>query len=299
MKTMRVPSSSGRAALRSVAAKAIAAAALVASPAWPQAQQALGAPTSAGAMPAPGAASRASLGAPAPLAPNAVVVAGTVPDEATRQAIVQRAREVYGNDRVVDQLAIGPVVAPPNWSGYVQKLISPGLKQVSRGQLAINGNTVDLKGEVGNEAVRQQLVSDLSTQLNPTYSVRNGLRVASNEQGVLDQALANRIVEFESGSATLTPKGTGILEEIVAAIRSLPPGRKVQVVVHTDGLGPREANIALAAARADTVRAYLVSKGIPASMIESSGAGPDRPVVSNATAEGRARNRRIEFRVSQ
>jgi len=235
----------------------------------------------------------------APPVPNAVVVAGTVPDEATRQAILQKAREVYGADRVVDQLAIGPVVAPPSWSTYVQRLISPDLKQVSHGQLAVSGNNIDLKGEVGNEATRQQLVSAMSTQLNPTYTVRNGLRVASNEQGVIDNALANRIVEFESGSATLTPKGRAILDEMVAPLKALPAQRRVQVIGHTDNLGSRDANIALAAARADAVKAYLVGKAIPAEMIETSGAGPDRPVVSNATAEGRARNRRIEFRVSQ
>ncbi len=234
----------------------------------------------------------------APAVPNAVVVTGTVPDEATRQAVLQKTREVYGADRVVDQLAIGAVVAPPNWSNYVQKLITPDLKQVSRGQLAITGNTIDVRGEVGNEAVRQQLVSQMSTQLNPTYTVRNGLRVTTSEQTVLDDALANRVVEFESGSATLTPKGRGVLDEMVTALKTLPAGRKVQVIGHTDSQGGRDANIALSAARADTVKAYLVGKQIPDTMLETSGAGPDRPVASNATPDGRARNRRIEFRVS-
>jgi OOP family OmpA-OmpF porin len=160
-----------------------------------------------------------------------------VPDEATRQVILQRAREVYGADRVVDQLGIGPVVAPPNWGQYVQRMISPNLKQVSRGELAVSGNTIDLKGEVGNEALRQQVVSEMSTQLNPTYTVRNGLRVNSGEQAVLDNALANRVVEFESGSATLTPKGRAVLDEMVAALKTLPAGRKVQVIGHTDGEG--------------------------------------------------------------
>lgn len=231
--------------------------------------------------------------------PHAVVVAGTVPDEATRQAILQRVREVYGAEHVVDQLGIGSVVAPPNWSGYVQRLIGANLKQVSHGQLAVSGNVVDLKGEVGNEGLKQQLAADLSTQLNPTYTVRNGLHVASNDQAQIDSALANRIIEFQSGSALLTPKGRGILDEMVAALKALPAGRKVQVVGHTDNLGPRDANIALSAARADSVKAYLVAQQIPASMIETTGLGPDRPIVANDTAEGRARNRRIEFRVSQ
>jgi len=190
-------------------------------------------------------------------------------------------------------------VAPPNWTGYVQRMISPQLKQVSRGQITISGNDIALKGEVANEALRQQLASDMSTQLNPTYTVRNGLRVASNEQAAVDSALGNRIIQFESGSATLTDSGRAILEDMAMAMKALPPGRALEVVGHTDNLGSREANIALAAARADSVKAYLVGKGIPAGMIEPSGAGPDRPLASNETAEGRARNRRIEFRVSR
>jgi OmpA-OmpF porin, OOP family len=229
--------------------------------------------------------------------PNAVVVAGTVPDEATRQAILQRTREVYGAERVIDQLGVGAVVAPPNWNQYVQRLVSPDLKRVSRGQLAISGNTVDLKGEVANEAMRQQLVSDLSTRLNPTYTVRNGLHVRANEQAVIDSTLANRIVEFESGSALLTDAGRAVLDELLAALRALPTHRKLQVIGHTDSQGGRDANIALSAARADTVKAYLAARQIPPETIEAYGVGPDRPVADNSTAAGRSRNRRIEFRV--
>src|SRR5690606_8937865 len=60
--------------------------------------------------------------------PGQVVAAGTVPDEATRVAVISRLREIYGAERVVDQLSLGSVVAPPQWSQHVQKLLSPALK---------------------------------------------------------------------------------------------------------------------------------------------------------------------------
>jgi OOP family OmpA-OmpF porin len=231
-------------------------------------------------------------------APNQVVVAGTVPDEATRNAILARVREVYGVERVVDQLGVGSVVAPPNWSGYVQKIVSPQLKQVSRGQLVINGNNIELKGEVANESQRQQLAADMATALNPTYAVRNALRVAAQEQSVLDATLANRIIEFEAGSSVLRPAGRGILDEMAAALLKMG-GKKVEVIGHTDSQGTRDTNIVLSLARADAVRSYLAAKGVPPSLITTSGSGPDRPVAANDTPDGRARNRRIEFRVSQ
>jgi OOP family OmpA-OmpF porin len=229
-------------------------------------------------------------------APGKVVVSGTVPDEATRQTVLQRAREVFGVDRVVDQLGVGNLVAPPNWNTYLQRIISPELKQVSRGQISISGNVVDIKGEVGNEAVRQQLVSDLSTRLNTTYTVRNGLRVGAAGQDQVDLTLANRTIEFESGNAVLTPNGRQVLDLLAPVLRGLS-GRSFEVTGHTDAQGSRPQNIALSAARADAVKAYLVTKGIGGDNIGTSGAGPDRPVASNDTPDGRARNRRIELRV--
>ncbi|MCW7537693.1 OmpA family protein [Aquabacterium sp. A7-Y] len=231
-------------------------------------------------------------------APNQVVVSGTVPDEATRAQVLTRLREVYGADRVVDQISVGAVVAPPNWSNYVQKMLSPDLKQVTRGQLSIQGNSIDIKGEVANEAQRQQIASNMATHLNPTYNIRNALRVAASEQNLVDDALANRIIEFEAGSSVIKPEGQRILDEMVPALKKVA-ARKIEIIGHTDALGARDANIALSLARADSVREYLRGKGIDSARIGISGAGPDRPVASNQSADGRARNRRIEFRVSQ
>lgn len=231
-------------------------------------------------------------------APGKVVVAGVVPDEATRQGILAKTREIYGADRVVDQLGVSNLVAPPNWNQNVQKLISPDLKHVVRGQLKITGNVIDLTGEVENEAIRQQVVSQISSQLNPTYTVRNGLRVAAAGQDVVDATLANRIIEFEPGNSTLTTNGLQVLDLLVPVLQKLP-GRKFEVIGHTDSQGGRSHNIALSAARADAVKAYLASKGIAADLVQTSGVGPDRPIAPNDTADGRARNRRIELRVMQ
>ena len=233
--------------------------------------------------------------APAP-APGKVVVSGTVPDEATRQEVLTRAREVFGVDRVVDQIGVGNLVAPPNWSSYVQRIISPKLKLVSRGQINISGNVIDIKGEVGNEALRQQIVSDISTSLNSTYTVNNSLRVGAAGQDQVDLALANRTIEFETGNSTLTATGLQVLDLLAPVLQRLP-GRSFEITGHTDALGSRPQNIALSAARADAVKRYLVGKNIAADSITTSGAGPDRPLAGNDTPEGRSRNRRIELRV--
>lgn len=236
--------------------------------------------------------------APAAPEPGQVLASGTVPDEGTKAAVLAKLREVYGADKVVDQIAIGPVVMPANWNGYVQKLISPELKQISRGQLKIDGSNVSLRGEVANEALRQRIASGVATSLNPTYTVNNGLRVSAADQGILDSTLANRTVEFESGKATLTPAGRAILDEMLAAMLKLKD-RKVEIIGHTDSAGLRATNLGLSQARAETVKAYFSSHGLNGDLLTASGQGPDRPIASNDSADGRARNRRIEFRMAQ
>ncbi len=245
--------------------------------------------------PVPGAAPAV----PAPATGAApIVVAGTVADEAGKAALLARLRAVYGHERVVDQLAVGTVSTPANWNEYVGRLIGPNLKMISRGQLKVDGNTVSLRGDVSNEGQRQQIAGDIAASLNPTYTVNNGLRVAASEQGVLDAALANRLIEFESGKAALTPAGMAILDQMSEALKKLN-GIKVEVIGHTDNAGSRAGNLSLSQARAEAVKTYVATRGIHADSISVSGEGPDRPVADNRTIDGRARNRRIEFKVVQ
>jgi len=237
----------------------------------------------------------ACLGAPLAMAQEGsapVLVSGTVADEASKAALLARLREVFGAQRVVDQLQIGRVSAPEHWQTHVNKLISPNLKTISAGQLKIDGNNVSVRGSVDNEAQRQQIAADMAAVLNASYTVSNGLRVRSIP------VPQDRTVEFESGKAVLTDAGKAILDEVIAIIKAGQFGR-INVVGHTDNDGARSRNLALSLARAEAVKAYAIGKGIAPDMVLASGEGPDRPLVDNASAAGRARNRRIEFRVVQ
>ena len=227
-----------------------------------------------------------------------VVVNGTVTDEASKADLLERLRSLYGASRVVDQLAVGTVSAPANWNEYVQRLVGPNLKLIKGGQLKVDGNNVSLRGDVESEEQRQKIAGDIAASLNPTYTVNNGLRVAVSQQSVLDEALAKRIIEFESGKATLTPAGMAVLEQMAAAMLKLK-GVKVEVIGHTDNSGSRAGNLSLSQARAEAVKAYVVGCGVAEDSVAVSGEGPDRPVADNRTAEGKARNRRIEFKVVQ
>lgn len=225
-----------------------------------------------------------------------VVVSGVVPDEATRQAILGRVREVYGRERVVDQLGVAATSAPPNWADYVKKLVTPDLKSIQRGHLKISGNTVELVGETDSPATREKIAASMTASLNPTYTVNNKLVAGEAPQARIDSVLIGKIVEFESSSAVLTPVGRQVLDELVPVLKSLE-GKKLQVIGHTDATGLRQSNVALSRDRAVAVKNYLVANSLPAANILTVGMGPDQPLVGNETPEGRAKNRRIEFKV--
>ncbi len=103
-------------------------------------------------------------------------------------------------------------------------------------------------------------------------------------------------VYFDSGSATLQPSSYGVLDGVVELLRG-NAGVRMEIGGHTDSDGSASYNQDLSRRRAESVRDYLVRKGISASRLTTVGYGESRPVASNATAAGKARNRRIEFRV--
>jgi outer membrane protein OmpA-like peptidoglycan-associated protein len=104
-------------------------------------------------------------------------------------------------------------------------------------------------------------------------------------------------IYFASGSARLTADSAPLLRA-VADIVARCPDLAVQIAGHTDDVGSDAANDRLSRARAAAVADWLVDRGIAGDRLRATGFGETRPVADNATAEGRARNRRIEFAVA-
>ena len=103
---------------------------------------------------------------------------------------------------------------------------------------------------------------------------------------------------FQTGKAVIMPNSYGILDEVAAALLGRP-SVLVRIEGHTDNRGGHAYNLRLSQARADSVRAYLVGKGISSDRLEAKGYGPDQPIDNNMTAAGRERNRRVEFMITQ
>lgn len=103
-------------------------------------------------------------------------------------------------------------------------------------------------------------------------------------------------IEFETGRATIKPVSFPILDEVLDLLKSRP-GIRIGVYGHTDSRGTAPNNLRLSKDRAAAVRNYLQGKGIAANRLESEGFGQTQPVASNDTDDGRAKNRRVEFKI--
>jgi outer membrane protein OmpA-like peptidoglycan-associated protein len=119
---------------------------------------------------------------------------------------------------------------------------------------------------------------------------------AKDEERGLVITLSGSVL-FRSNDAALQPAAETRLDEVAAAL--VAKGHPVVVEGYTDSKGSQSKNIDLSQRRAETVRTYLVSRGVPSNSIEAKGMGPDRPVADNASTEGRANNRRVEIVIAK
>src|SRR5262245_19502564 len=103
-------------------------------------------------------------------------------------------------------------------------------------------------------------------------------------------------VLFDFDKSVVKPEGKSKLDDLSGKVK----GVNLEVVIaigHADSIGSDAYNQKLSVRRAESVKAYLVSKGIEANRIYTEGKGEKQPVASNKTADGRAKNRRVEIEV--
>lgn len=105
-------------------------------------------------------------------------------------------------------------------------------------------------------------------------------------------------IRFETGSSVIRSESFPMLNRLASQMK-LKPTVLISLAGHTDSEGEEAANLTLSRARAEAIKTFLLQKGITASRIKTEGFGESKPIADNGSAEGRARNRRTEVRVTQ
>lgn len=225
---------------------------------------------------------------------------GLVPSDQTRSDLVTAARELWGEDGVLAELTVEPKLDVRAWPDSFLPLLL-GLHYRDRDlDVELTDGQAIISGTVVSDLTKRRILGAAETLL-PRFEIVDRLTVREPEtddevlQARLDEQLAGKIVEFDSDSANLTAKGRAVLD-VVAAILKETPGR-VEIAGHTDSTHTSEHNLELSQRRAESVRDYLVRRGVSKRRLETVGYGETRPIANNETPEGRQHNRRTEFKV--
>lgn len=113
---------------------------------------------------------------------------------------------------------------------------------------------------------------------------------------LVEQTITLKAVNFEIASAVMTSDARIALDEVARTLKN-QPSMSVEISGHTDDAGNDNFNLALSQQRAESVRQYLIGKGVSADRLIALGMGESVPVADNTTEEGRLANRRVEFKV--
>jgi len=128
-------------------------------------------------------------------------------------------------------------------------------------------------------------------------TLRELASIQESERGLVI-TLAGSLL-FRTDETTLLPVAQQRLDQVATALQTLAGGQTLVIEGHTDSVGTTDYNRRLSEARAEAVRAYLISRGVPPEQLVAVAKGEEEPVASNDTSEGRANNRRVEIVISR
>ena len=277
------------------------------------------------ATPAPAAVATAEPTAPATAATptqlalsndNGVVRAsGSVHDEDAKASIVNALNAVFGADKVKSAISVDQSAAAASWLGNFRAALE-ALKGANVAAI-FEGDKVSVGGGAMADPARDKIIAALRNALGAGVTVgaltdktAAAIAVANDRAttelaslgsgfGVKDLlfALNNSVVNFASDSAEVPASMAPFLKTAAAELKQLKAGHVLEIAGYTDNTGDAALNLALSQKRAEAVRAALIKYGADPDMLVAKGYGEADPIASNDTAEGRLKNRRIEYHV--
>nr|NLI51062.1 OmpA family protein [Propionibacterium sp.] len=235
---------------------------------------------------------------------RAVTVAGSVPDAATRLAVVDALKKAYGSTATVaDRLTVDP--AAPAVDAAAFGALAAALKGVAGVAFEAQGGNVKVSGAALDEAGKAAALA-AAAQAYPGGAVDSaGIVVGDPAQPPAScDAVANHVkvvtaatrINFGTGGSGLTADSRAALKRIADAVKPCT-GLTLLVAGNTDNTGTDTTNQRLSEQRASAVKAALVQLGVPEGSITTVGNGSSQPLASNDTAAGRTTNRRVDITV--
>ena len=257
-----------------------------------------------------------------------LVVTGTVSDQATLDVVIAAVQEAW-SEIDASGLVVKEGLDPERvWLPSILQVVVRAGEDLPEGSVIANSvsSFVLVNGEVESRSDRLSVRNDVEEILSAlTFEFTSGLTVKEEPppppttppisgvptttttpptttvppvvielQKTLDELIEGKVVEFDFESAVITEEGRKLLDEVLEALREFPDV-PVEIGGHTDARGAADFNLLLSRLRAAAVLSYLVDNGEEPTRFVVIGYGEEQPIADNSSAEGRARNRRIEF----
>lgn len=230
-------------------------------------------------------------------------VRGRLPSEAARRQVWHALVGLHGRANVHAEIALDPGTQRPRWldrlTTRVPQLSGDGLSLVFDGnQLQVDTRAMDPVQRLDVSRLLRRDFADLHTRglWGPGLAALAGLPAQADATQVVD-ALNQTTLKFRPGTTALTGDCGDTVQAIATALSAAPAGTRIELGAHTDSRGDAAADLQLSQQRADTLAQTLQAHGAPASMLVAVGYGQQHPVADNRSDEGRARNRRISYRL--
>ncbi|MGH6797951.1 MAG: OmpA family protein, partial [Roseiarcus sp.] len=222
---------------------------------------------------------------------------------------------VFGADKVKSDISVDQSAASASWLGAFPAALE-ALKSANVDAI-FEGDKVNVGGSAMDDAARDKIIAALKSALGASVAVgaltdKTAAAVAvANDRATTELvslgsgfavkdllfALNDSVVNFASNSAEVPESMAPFLKSAAADLKQLKAGHVLEIAGYTDNTGDAALNQALSQKRAEAVREALIRYGADPDMLVAKGYGEADPVASNDTAEGRLKNRRIEYHV--
>jgi OOP family OmpA-OmpF porin len=231
-----------------------------------------------------------------------VTLTGSYPDESSHDDILAVARRWFNDTGLVDALKPGRG-APADFVAAATATLEQ-LSRLGNGEGKVSDSKVSILGDALYPKAVADIEADLSAGVPKGYEASATIQVAPPAapvdatacQALLAAILEHENITFETSSASIEKYAHPVLDALVATAMRCPDAH-LEISGHTDDRGNDEMNLDLSRRRAEAVVSYLVNAGIDSARLSAAGYGHVRPIASNESEEGRAKNRRIEFQL--
>jgi outer membrane protein OmpA-like peptidoglycan-associated protein/uncharacterized protein YidB (DUF937 family) len=246
---------------------------------------------------------------------GAVRASGVVRDQDAKTSITDALNAVFGADKVKSDIGVDKNATTAPWLGVFRAALD-AIKGANVDAI-FQGDKINVGGAAMEDAARDKVIAALKGVVGAGVTVgalsdKTAAAVAvANDRattelaslasgfGVKDLlfALNDSVFSFASDSAEVPESMEPFLKTAATGLKQLKAGHVLEIAGYTDNTGDASLNLALSQKRADSVREALIKYGADPDMLVAKGYGEADPIASNDTAEGRLKNRRIEYHV--